>query len=134
MFLGLNKVLSSNFLCEIYRRMYGIYGEACFSLNKNKNTFTNGWNMGLPLWAWIKKIIYGVGTLSGKERVPGVVVLHEGHADRVLKYRITHHYWKCCKYKQCSFHFLRQNSSYLLNDPRICVVFFVCKPEHSNSW
>ena len=33
-------------LCEVYRSMCDIYGEACFS---QKKKLTNGLNMGLPL-------------------------------------------------------------------------------------
>ena len=37
--------------CEIYKRICGVYGEACF----NQKMFTNGINMGLLLQAWFKK-------------------------------------------------------------------------------
>ena len=36
--------------CEIDRRMYDVYVEAGF----NQKMFTNGLNMGLPLWTCIK--------------------------------------------------------------------------------
>ena len=42
--------------------------------------------MDLPLWAWVKKTVHGVETLSlsGKEKASGTVVSKEGDVDRVL--------------------------------------------------
>ena len=41
--------------------------------------FTNGLNMGLPLWDWIEKTVHGMEMhwLSGKEKVPGAAVSKE---------------------------------------------------------
>ena len=43
-------------LCEIYRRIRDVYGEAYFS----KNIFRNRLNMGFSLWDWVEKAVYGV--------------------------------------------------------------------------
>ena len=69
-------------LCEIYERMYDVYGEVCFS----KNIFTYGLNMGLQRWVWLGKTIHRVETysLSGKEKVPGVAVSEEEHTESLM--------------------------------------------------
>ena len=76
---------------EIYRRMCGVYREAYFS----QKMFTNGLNMDLPQWAWIKMTIYRMEThwLFGKEKVPGAAASKEGHADSVLEHERTHFSW-----------------------------------------
>ena len=77
---------------EIYWRIHDMYQETCFS----QKIFANGQNMGLPLWAWVEKTVYGVEThwLFGKEKIPGTAVSKEGHADNLLKNeRSFHHYW-----------------------------------------
>ena len=89
--------------CEIYRKMCDVYTEAGFS---QKNMFTNGQNMGLPLWTWIKKNICGMemNWLSSKEKVLGAALSKESYADSLLGHERTHHYWfswKWCNYKQC---------------------------------
>ena len=65
-----------------YRRMCDLCREVCSS----QKTFTNGLIIGLPQWAWVEKIIHGVEAhwLSCKEKVPGVAVSKDGHADRLL--------------------------------------------------
>ena len=57
--------------------------------------FTNDFNMSLPPWAQVKKIVDGMKTywLSGKEKTPGTAVSKEGHADSVLGHESTHHNW-----------------------------------------
>ena len=49
--------------------------------------------MDLLLQAQVEKPIYGVETLSGKEKVSSAVFSKEGHADSVLKHKRTYHYW-----------------------------------------
>ena len=49
--------------CEIYRRIYDMYGER---FSQKSNVYK--WAMGLPLWAWIKRIVHGVETYFGKEK------------------------------------------------------------------
>ena len=44
--------------CEIYRRMYDVYWEACF----NPKKCLSGLNMGLPLQAWMEKTVHEVET------------------------------------------------------------------------
>ena len=52
--------------CGIYRRMF----DPCFI---KKKMFTNGLNMVLPLWVWIRKIFNDmkIHWLFVKEKVPG---------------------------------------------------------------
>ena len=52
-----------------------------------KEIFTNRLNMGLLLRVWIKKIVHRVEThwLPGKEKVLGVAVSKETHADSLSK-------------------------------------------------
>ena len=64
---ALNRDLSSNFLfadkyepCEVYKKIYNVYRKVWFS----KIIFTNGQNMGLPLWARVKVRVQGVETHS----------------------------------------------------------------------
>ena len=57
-------------------------------------------------FAWVEKTVYGVEAhrLFGKEKVPGVAVSKEGHADSLLRDKRTHRYlisWKRCNCKQC---------------------------------
>ena len=42
--------------------------------------FTNSLNVGLSLWAWVKKIVDGVETpfFSSKEKIPGAAVSKDG--------------------------------------------------------
>ena len=65
--------------CEIYRRICNVFREACFS----QRMFTNELVIGLPLWVWIKKTVYGekIHWLSGKEKVPGAAVSKKEDAD-----------------------------------------------------
>ena len=51
-----------------------------------KKTYTIGLNMGFPLRAWVEKKVYGVEThwFSGKEKILGIAVRKEGHADSPL--------------------------------------------------
>ena len=51
-----------------------MFREVYFSLK----IFTNGLDLGLPLWAWDEKAVH---EFSGKEKVLGVVVRKEGHVD-----------------------------------------------------
>ena len=44
-------------LCEIYRIMYDVYGEACFS---QKHVYTLA-KHSLPLWDWVEKIDHSSG-------------------------------------------------------------------------
>ena len=59
-----------------------------------KRMLTNGVKMGLPLQTWIEKTVYTVEThwLSSKEKVPGIAVHKEGHADSVLGHERIHIY------------------------------------------
>ena len=62
--------------------------------------------VGLPLWAWVKKTDQGVETqgLSSKEKVSGAVVSKEGHPDNLLGHERTQHYLfpgEQCNGKQC---------------------------------
>ena len=95
-----------------------------------KRFFTNGLNIGLPLWAWAKKIIYGVETHSlvkKKFRVP----------QSVIKVKLTV-FWntkvfiaidfleKVTTVTNASYYqWLRQNSLYLLNVPHICKTLYL---------
>ena len=56
--------------------MNDVYGEACFSQNRL--------NMGLLLWAQVKKTTQGVEThwIISKEKVPGRAISKEGHSDK----------------------------------------------------
>ena len=56
--------------CEIYRWMCDVYTEEYSS----QKIFTKRLKMGLPLWAWDKKIRNKTHWLSSKEKVPGVAV------------------------------------------------------------
>ena len=51
--------------------------------------------MGLPQQHWGEKDVHGMDIhwLSSKEKVPGVDVSKEGHADSLLGYERTDHYW-----------------------------------------
>ena len=55
---------------------------------------TNGLNMGLPLWNWVKKIVHWVETywLHGKEKVLGAA-FSKGDADNLLRHEKTNHDW-----------------------------------------
>ena len=77
--------------CDIYRRMYVVYGEAYFSQKR----FTNTLNMGMPLRTRIKKTIQRVGKhwLFGKEKVLGAAIGKEGHANCLQAYKMINHYW-----------------------------------------
>ena len=57
--------------------------------------FTNELNIGLPLWARIKKTVDKVKThwLFSKEKILDTVISKEGHADSLLEQERTHHYW-----------------------------------------
>ena len=51
-----------------------------------KKIFTNGQNIGLPIWTRVEKTVQGEEThwLSGKENVLGKMVSREGHVDSFL--------------------------------------------------
>ena len=81
-----------------------VYGEVCFS----QKIFTYRLNISLPQWAWVKKTVCEVEThwLFGKEKVLGIAVNKEDHADSLLGHERTHHYWfplKRCNSKQYFF-------------------------------
>ena len=82
---------------EIYGRIWDVYRESIF---------TNGLNMDLPLWAWVKKTVHGMEThwLFCKEKVQDSVVSTRDITDSVLGDEVTPYYWfpwKGCNYKQC---------------------------------
>ena len=88
--------------CEIYRRLYNEYGEACLV----KKMFTNALNMILSIQAWVKQTVHGVEIhwLSSKEKVLCPAVSLEGHAKSLPGHERIYHYWlpwKRCNYKQC---------------------------------
>ena len=62
---------------EIYSRMYNVV----------KKLFMNWLNIGLLQWDWVKKTVHGVEThwLSSIEKIPGLLVSKEGHADNLLE-------------------------------------------------
>ena len=102
-----------------------ITGECVMYMEKHvlvEEMFTNEINMGFSLRAWIKKTVNWVQRywFPGKDKVPGATVSREGYVDSVLGYERTHHYWFLCKRFKITFYYklLRQNSLYLLNDPR----------------
>ena len=86
---------------EIYRRPCYIHRETFFT----QKAFTNGLNMGLSLWTWVKKTVHGEEThwFSSKEKVQRAVISKEGNVEGVLGHEKTHHYWfpwKRCYHKQ----------------------------------
>ena len=95
--------MSLNFWC-LRSVNYTKFIEDCMMItlkNFYEKMFTNGLNMGLPLCAWVKKIVLGVETpwLSGKEKVQGAAVSKEGHAYSLLGHERSHHYW--FSWKRC---------------------------------
>ena len=109
-------------LCEIYRRMCDMYGDAYFT--KKNVFFTSGLNIGLLLWARVKKTAHEMEThwLSSKVKVLGTAVSKEGQADSLLEHVITHYNWfpwKRCNYKQCII-FLRQKFTLFIEWP--CII------------
>ena len=109
-------------LCEIYRRMCDMYREIWISL-KRKKMFTNGLNMALPLWAWVKKTVHRMEThwLIGKEKLLCTGVNKEGYVNGVVGQEKTH-YWKGATISNVLYYqLLWQNSPYLLNAPCVCV-------------
>ena len=66
--------------CEICKRMCDVYREEYFS----PKNFTNWLNIGLPLQAWVKKIVAKVLTLQHRKISK---VIKEGHDDRVLGHK-----------------------------------------------
>ena len=96
-----------------------MYKEAYFSEKK----FTNGQNMGLPLWVWVKKTVDEVEQrqLSNKEKVPGAADNKAGHVDSVLEHERTNQnwfFWKGGHYKKC----------FLLPTPKAKFTLFMKKP------
>ena len=64
----------------------------------------------------------------GKEKVLGVTVNKEGHADILLGHERTHHYWFHWKRCNSKLWFLLPNddiSSYLLNDSHIYIYIYI---------
>ena len=76
--------------CEIYWRMFNVYGEACF----NQKMFINGLIMGLSLRGRVEKTVHGVEIhwLWGKKGLD-IVVSKESLADSVLGHKRSNHYW-----------------------------------------
>ena len=88
--------------CEIYWRINDLYGEESFS----QKWFTKWQNIGLPLWEWVGKTVYGVEIdwLSGKKQVLGASRMKDLHADSLQWQQRDYHYWfswKKGKSKQC---------------------------------
>ena len=106
---GLNRGLSSKFWW--LRRANNVkFADECVKCMENhvlvKKRFINGWNMGLSLWTWVKKTIYGLEMhwCYSKEKILGAALSKEGHADSLLGYEKTNHHWfpwKRCNCKQC---------------------------------
>ena len=93
---GLNRDLSRNFLWlrsanhVKFTDEWMIYKEKLVLI---KNMFTNGLNMSLPQWAWVKKTVSGVETHSlVKKKFTGAVV-SKGHAESLLWHESLYHYW-----------------------------------------
>ena len=49
-----------------------------------KEIFIKGLNMGLPLLAWVRKIVHWVKAYRLKEKIPGKVVSKKGHVGSAL--------------------------------------------------
>ena len=99
---------------EIYRRMWNVYGEVCFS----KKIFTNRLNMSFPLRAWIESPVHEVETHTPVKKSFG--------CSGQYRHKKTHHYWFPATVNSVSYcQLLRQNSPYLLNDPRILWISMV---------
>ena len=110
---------------NFHKNVWCVWREVCF----RQKLFTNGLNMGLLLWARVKKIVYGVKThwLSGKEKVPGIVVSKEGHAVTIfwdMKEPITIDFLEndASINSACYCQLFWQNSPYLLNSPCISII------------
>ena len=60
-----------------------------------KNCLKMSIDMGLSVWDGIEKTVYRVKIYwrSNKEKVPGEMDRKEDHADSLLAYERTHHYW-----------------------------------------
>ena len=90
--------------------------------------FTNGLNMGLLLWAWVKKTVQGMEPhwYSNKEKVSDAAVSKEGHADSLLRYIRIHYKWKKSNYKQC-FLYLTPKAKFTFFIEWVCI-FVTDKP------
>ena len=77
--------------CELYKRMWDLYGKACFS----KKIFTKWLNMGLPGEAWVKKTVHEREKhwLFCKEKVMGAELRKEAHTDSLVVLERIHDDW-----------------------------------------
>ena len=102
--------------CEIYGRMFDVFREVCL----NQKMFTNRLNMSLLLWAWTKKTVHGVGTVTLQQRksTRWSAVNKESHTETLLRYDRTYHYW--FPWKRCN-----SKQYFLLSNPLAKFILFI---------
>ena len=61
--LDLNRSIFK-FLMAEKCKSYEIYGRMCEEVYLSQKMFTNGLNMGLPLWAWVEKTVFPLDGLT----------------------------------------------------------------------
>ena len=111
-----------------YRLMRDVCRETLFF----KKIFTNGINMSLPQFAWVKKTVHQVEThiTSGKEKIPGAAAVSKGgHANSFLGYERTYDYWFPWKSCNCKKFFLLlvpyTKFTLFFNDPRVYIYIYI---------
>ncbi len=72
-------------MCDVHREPYF-----------NQKMFTNGLNIGLLLWAWVKKSLWRGNTDSLVKKSSGQSVNKEGHTESLFEHERIHHYFEKC--------------------------------------